>query len=50
VRDYFIANADVNERYNNLKREFEGATMDDYRTAKSAFLEALIKRLKTNVA
>jgi len=50
VRDYFIANADVNERYNNLKREFEGATMDDYRTAKSAFLESLIKQLQTNVA
>jgi GrpB-like predicted nucleotidyltransferase (UPF0157 family) len=50
LRDYLIANADVNEQYNDLKREFEGAAMDEYRTAKSAFLEALIKRLQTDVA
>ena len=43
LRDYLIAHPEVNERYNALKRRFDGALMADYRAAKSAFIEALLK-------
>ena len=43
LRDYLIAHPEANERYNNLKRRFEGALMTDYRIAKSDFLEVLLE-------
>ena len=45
LRDYLISRPEANARYNALKRRFEGATMDEYRAAKSAFLEALLAQL-----
>jgi GrpB-like predicted nucleotidyltransferase (UPF0157 family) len=50
LRDYLIQHADVNEQYNELKRQFEGAAMDDYRAAKSTFLESLLEQIHFNVA
>ena len=50
LRDYLIAHPDRNEQYNQLKRHFDGAAMDDYRLAKSSFLEALLTELNANVA
>lgn len=40
LRDYLRAHPEANERYNALKRRFEGARMDEYRAAKAAFLAA----------
>jgi GrpB-like predicted nucleotidyltransferase (UPF0157 family) len=45
IREFLIANEESNERYNELKRRFEGATMAEYRAAKSAFLEELLKHV-----
>ncbi|MBC8009983.1 MAG: GrpB family protein [Burkholderiales bacterium] len=41
MRDYLIKHPEENERYNDLKRRFEGALMREYRAAKSAFWDAL---------
>lgn len=38
-RDLMRARPDLREQYDALKRRFEGAAMDDYRAAKSAFIE-----------
>ncbi len=38
VRDHLIANPDILEEYNNLKRGFEGKTYAEYRKAKAEFL------------
>ena len=45
LRDYLIAHSEVNERYNELKRRFDGALMVDYRAAKSAFIEELLENI-----
>lgn len=42
IRDYLIAHPEEHERYNTLKRRFQGALMTDYRAAKSAFMESLL--------
>jgi GrpB-like predicted nucleotidyltransferase (UPF0157 family) len=44
LRDFLIATPEINERYNELKRKFEGATMEEYRAAKSAFVEEMLQR------
>ena len=46
LRDHLIAHPEANERYNQLKRRFEGATMTDYRAAKSDFMELLLTHVR----
>lgn len=46
VRDELNAHPDANQRYNDLKRCFEGCPMHDYRVAKSAFLETLLEQTR----
>ena len=50
LRDHLTAHPEANERYNALKRRFEGAMMDDYRAAKSTFMDALLEQLNVQVA
>ena len=38
-RDLLNTNPELRAEYDALKRRFEGAPMDDYRAAKSAFIE-----------
>jgi GrpB-like predicted nucleotidyltransferase (UPF0157 family) len=38
IRDFFINNPDILEKYNNLKRKYDGKRYDEYRQAKLAFL------------
>lgn len=38
LRDYFIANPDALEQYNDLKKQYEGKPYHEYRSAKTAFL------------
>jgi GrpB-like predicted nucleotidyltransferase (UPF0157 family) len=45
MRDYLITHPEENELYNKLKRRFEGALMNEYRSAKSAFLERLLSKI-----
>lgn len=46
LRDYLIARPEANESYNQLKIRFEGASMLEYRAAKSDFLEALLAQIR----
>ena len=46
LRDYLVAHPEANERYNRLKRSFEGASMDEYRAAKSAYIASLLSGIR----
>ena len=46
LRDHLQSHPAINEEYNDLKRRCEGADMEDYRRAKSLFLEALLASLR----
>jgi GrpB-like predicted nucleotidyltransferase (UPF0157 family) len=45
MRDYLKGNPEENERYNNLKKQFEGALMSEYRSAKAAFWDGLMGKI-----
>jgi GrpB-like predicted nucleotidyltransferase (UPF0157 family) len=45
LRDCLIAHPESNERYNALKRKYEGAAMDEYRAAKSQFMDTLLAEI-----
>lgn len=40
-RDALMSRADLRKEYDDLKRDFEGKSMDDYRNAKERFFERL---------
>jgi len=42
-RDRLASQPDLIERYNELKARYEGSEMEEYRTAKWAFIEAHLK-------
>ena len=41
LRDLLISNQNLLEEYNQMKRKYEGRSMDDYRKEKSEFFEKL---------
>lgn len=43
-RDRLRASADLRSEYDALKRAFDGRPMDEYREAKSAFIEEVLRR------
>jgi GrpB-like predicted nucleotidyltransferase (UPF0157 family) len=43
-RDALLANPELLTHYNQLKRDFYGKPMDEYRAAKSAFVEQVLKQ------
>ena len=47
IRDHLQSHPGINEEYNDLKRRCEGTDMEDYRRAKSLFLEDLLARLRS---
>lgn len=47
LRDLLIAHPELNENYNALKRQFAGASMDDYRAAKTVFMNSLLDQLSS---
>lgn len=42
IRDFFLKHPAWNDDYNLLKKSFEGKNMNEYRRAKSAFLEKMM--------
>ncbi|WP_025117628.1 GrpB family protein [Lysinibacillus fusiformis] len=42
-RDILLENKNYREEYDNLKKEYEGKSMDDYREAKDEFFQGLMK-------
>lgn len=43
LRDFFKARDNYRQQYDDLKRQFEGRSMDDYITAKGQFIERLMQ-------
>ncbi len=43
LRDFFLAHDDYRLEYDNLKKQFEGKDMDEYREAKGAYIEHLLQ-------
>jgi len=40
-RDAFLSSSDLVEKYNKLKKDFDGKSMNDYRKAKAEFLKKI---------
>ncbi|GGE59597.1 GrpB family protein [Priestia taiwanensis] len=49
IRDTLLTNDELRVEYDNLKRTFEGKSMEAYREAKDEFLERVLAAFKWNI-
>lgn len=43
LRDFLISHDNYRQEYDDVKKQFEGKSMDDYRAAKGQFIERLMQ-------